>query len=253
MNTLLYMWCLFTNVEQALVHCIQPAGQLGGSLLAAAWAYVDVFLPHPHPQGPPLATLLVSAALLEAAGRLAAKLQTASKHAASVADHQTPEAQHAAAPWQQQSHEEGSELGHSSDKLSQQSLTTGLTQPSNPANEGKLRSQNNEPGLHPSSGKGWSVQSIQQSLAQLLRGFTLIARSGYLCHVCLHFVLHYVVSTFFYFEKTLVVATAGGSASQMVATFALMNSLSAGAVAVLQLTATVSADCISADHLTWHF
>ena len=65
--------------------------------------------------------------------------------------------------------------------------------------------------------------------------------------MCLHFVLHYIVSTFFYFEKTLVVATAGGSASQMVATFAVMNSLSAGAVAVLQLTATVSINLLTTD------
>lgn len=92
------------------------------------------------------------------------------------------------------------------------------------------------------SNKGQSMHSMQslcQGLTELLKGFTMIARSGYLRHVCLHFVLHYIVSTFFYLQKTRVVAAAGGSASQVVASFALMNSLSAAAVAVLQLTATV--------------
>jgi len=85
----------------------------------------------------------------------------------------------------------------------------------------------------------WDLSALRQGLAQLLEGFRLIARSGYLCHVCLHFVLHYIVSTFFYFEKTLVVAGGGGTASQRVATFATLNSMSAGAVALIQLTATV--------------
>ena len=85
----------------------------------------------------------------------------------------------------------------------------------------------------------WDLGAVRRGVGQLLGGFRLIARSGYLCHVCLHFVLHYIVSTFFYFEKTLVVASGGGSASQRVATFATINSMSAGAVALIQLTATV--------------
>lgn len=85
----------------------------------------------------------------------------------------------------------------------------------------------------------WDLSAVRRGMSQLLEGFKLIARSGYLCHVCLHFVLHYIVSTFFYFEKTLVVASSGGSASQRVATFATINSMSAGAVALIQLTATV--------------
>ena len=83
------------------------------------------------------------------------------------------------------------------------------------------------------------MSALKRGLSQSVEGVRLIAKSGYLCHVCLHFVLHYIVSTFFYFEKTLVVASSGGSASQRVATFATLNSMSAGAVALIQLTATV--------------
>ncbi len=98
-------------------------------------------------------------------------------------------------------------------------------------------------GSHGSMWVTWDLSAVRRGMAQLLEGFRLIARSGYLCHVCLHFVLHYIVSTFFYFEKTLVVAGGGGTASQRVATFATLNSLSAGAVALIQLTATVRWPC----------
>jgi hypothetical protein len=94
-------------------------------------------------------------------------------------------------------------------------------------------------GTHGSMWVTWDLSTVRRGLAQLLEGFRLIARSGYLCHMCLHFVLQYIVSTFFYFEKTLVVAGGGGTASQRVATFATLNSMSAGAVALIQLTATV--------------
>ena len=83
------------------------------------------------------------------------------------------------------------------------------------------------------------MTALKRGLSQSVEGVRLIAKSGYLCHVCLHFILHYIVSTFFYFEKTLVVASGGGNASQRVATFATLNSMSAGAVALIQLTATV--------------
>ncbi len=98
-------------------------------------------------------------------------------------------------------------------------------------------------GTHGSMWVTWDLSAVRRGLAQLLEGFRLIARSGYLCHVCLHFVLHYIVSTFFYFEKTLVVAGGGGTASQRVATFATLNSMSAGAVALIQLAATVRFFC----------
>lgn len=278
------------------------AGQLGGSLVAAAWAFVGPLLPH-H-SGPPLATLLVSAALYEIAGRLAANMQSTSQHSISPANgHEqgrlsaaktqsesklraSPEVGHktdarvAAAPWQQQSQSFDVEQDASLGSTEQQAGAVQLRRASSAANDSQSKPSSFEGGpqgslwqpqasmrqsqgsedksqgsmrqpqgsekqsqgrekMSQGSKSSWSIQSVHQGLAQLLRGFTLIAKSGYLCHVCLHFVLHYIVSTFFYFEKTMVVATAGGSASQMVATFALMNSLSAGAVAILQLTATV--------------
>ena len=271
------------------------AGQLGGSLVAAAWAFMGSLLPH-H-SGPPLATLLGSAALYEVAGRLAANMQSTSQHPIFPANEQeqgTPfaakthlesklraspeagrktEASVAAAPWQQQSQswsvEQDDSLGSTEQQagavqlrrassaandsqpkpssfeggpqgsLRQPQASTRQSQGSEDKSQGSLRQSQGSEEKSQGSASSCSIQSVQQGLAQLLRGFTLIAKSGYLCHVCLHFVLHYIVSTFFYFEKTMVVATAGGSASQMVATFALMNSLSAGAVAILQLTATV--------------
>ena len=108
-------------------------------------------------------------------------------------------------------------------------------------------------GKHPKSHSGkpvwasWDLSAVKRGLSQLLEGFRLIAKSGYLCHVCLHFVLHYIVSTFFYFERTLVVAGGGGSASQRVATFATINSMSAGAVVLIQLTATVQCLMLHSD------
>ena len=103
-------------------------------------------------------------------------------------------------------------------------------------------SQRGTKAVQKNSGNTWGtcdLSGAHQGLSQLFEGFRLIAKSGYLCHVCLHFVMHYLISTFFYFEKTLVVASSGGSASQRVATFATINSMSAGAVALIQLTATV--------------
>ena len=217
----------------------ENVGQLSGSLVAAAWASMGALrIPKPDgtaTAGPPVTMLLVSAVLLEVAGRLAIRMQPAGKSKDDVPDSRS-EVQSASSTRVKSSELDG--RGASLAKASQQ-----LRQTQDSDIEQQTDWGLNSHASHSSKqDKPLSVQgfdSVMQGLAQLLEGFTLIARSGYLCHVCLHFVLHYIVSTSFYFARTLVVATAGGSASQMVATFALMNSLSAGAVAVLQLTATV--------------
>ena len=164
--------------------------------------------------------LLLAAALLEVAGRLAAGMQCSQTLSNLSAHHKKLEHDTDSQPAKsKQAFSDAVQKGaHSYSKLSHHD--TQLTQ--------------GRPQLPQGSSSGaW------QGLSQLFEGFQLIAKSSYLCHVCLHFVLHYLMSTFFYFEKTLVVASSGGSASQRVATFATINSMSAGAVALIQLTATV--------------
>lgn len=158
--------------------------------------------------------LLLAAALLEAAGRLGASMQCSQTLSDLTTRHKKLE------PDKPTTTEQAiSTTGHSS---SHRRRETQLTERSSTLARGV-----------------GSLRGAWQGGGQLFEGFWLIAKSGYLCHVCLHFVLHYLVSTFFYFEKTLVVASGGGSASQRVATFATINSMSAGAVALIQLTATV--------------
>lgn len=199
-------------------------GQLAGSITAATWASLPALTPASTPSstptGPPFAMLLVSASLLEAAGRLAAAMQCSDTFSTEAvhykkAEPDRPESDHAHA-----------HSRHASSSISQ--------------SHGKP-SQRGTKAVQKNSGNTWGtcdLSGAHQGLSQLFEGFRLIAKSGYLCHVCLHFVMHYLISTFFYFEKTLVVASSGGSASQRVATFATINSMSAGAVALIQLTAT---------------
>ena len=161
--------------------------------------------------------LLFAAALLEAAGRLAAAMQCSETFSDLGAQHKKSEPDKQALDKQAVSN-----AGHNSSHAKLNHRDARLIKD------------------RPKRAQGvCSLSRAQQGLSQLFEGFWLIAKSGYLCHVCLHFVLHYLVSTFFYFEKTLVVASGGGSASQRVATFATINSMSAGAVALIQLTATV--------------
>ncbi|KAL3148605.1 hypothetical protein ABBQ38_014033 [Trebouxia sp. C0009 RCD-2024] len=192
-------------------------GQLAGSITAAAWASLPAPTPASWPShtpaGPPFAMLLLAAALLEAAGRLGASMQCSQTLSDLTTRHKKSEPDKPT-----QSDQAVSTTGQSS---SHRRRETQLTE----------RSSAHGPGVG-------SLRGAWQGGGQLVEGFWLIAKSGYLCHVCLHFVLHYLVSTFFYFEKTLVVASGGGSASQRVATFATINSMSAGAVALIQLTAT---------------
>ena len=163
--------------------------------------------------------LLLAATLLEVAGRLAAAMQSSESLSDLDVHHKKLE------------YDVGSHLAHSRQAVS--SYKGG-------PNHSKLTEHDTHITHElPKSTQG-SSRGPSQGLSQLFEGFRLIATSSYLCHVCLHFVLHYLVSTFFYFEKTLVVASGGGSASQRVATFATINSMSAGAVALIQLTATVS-------------
>ena len=204
------------------------AGQLAGSVTAATWASLPALTPRrdPHrpPPGPPLAMLLVSAMLLEAAGRMSTVMQCSDslpKLAAHQKQHEDElqDLQNVPVLTRQAVSSKGHDQSQSQIKFTQRhgkDITTSM-----------------------SDGHNMSSSAARHGLNQLFEGFRLISKSGYLCYVCLHFVLHYLVSTFFYFEKTLVVASSGGSASQRVATFATINSMSAGPVALIQLTATV--------------
>ena len=177
--------------------------------------------------------LLVSATLLEAAGRLAATMQ--------CSDSLSNEAVH---------HKKSEPDMHESDHAHAQRRHASSSVGHSHAQSHSKPSQHSTKAARDGSRGTWGacdLSGARQGLSQLFEGFWLIAKSGYLCHVCLHFVMHYLVSTFFYFEKTLVVANSCGSASQRVATFATINSMSAAAVAFIQLTATV---CCHA-HTSW--
>lgn len=198
-------------------------GQLAGSLTAAAWASIPSFSlagdPSSHPDGPPLAPLMLSAVLLETAGRMAASMQPTRT-------------------FEDLSKKTEADNQYARTTSRQSNLTPVPSQSQSDLSRPPSATRVPSRVTHGSMWITWDLSAVRRGLAQLLEGFRLIARSGYLCHVCLHFVLHYIVSTFFYFEKTLVVAGGGGTASQRVATFASLNSMSAGAVALIQLTAT---------------
>ena len=164
--------------------------------------------------------LLVAAALLEVAGRLASAMQCSETLLDLDAHHKKLE------------DIVGSHPAHSKRAVSNAVHKGGHS-------SSKLNRHDPQLTLEPLQKPRGSPTGAWQGLGQLFQGFRLIAKSSYLFHVCLHFVLHYLVSTFFYFEKTLVVASGSGSASQRVATFATINSMSAGAVAIIQFTATV--------------
>ena len=173
--------------------------------------------------------LLLAAALLEVAGRLAAAMQCSETLLDLAAHHKRLE------------HNTGSQPAHN-----KQALSAVVDNASH--SHSKLSHHAPQLSPEPPQRPRGSFSGARQGLSQLFEGFRLIAKSSYLCHVCLHFVLHYLVSTLFYFEKTLVVASGGGSASQRVATFATINSMSAGAVALIQLTATVH---FTSKYSTW--
>ncbi len=73
------------------------------------------------------------------------------------------------------------------------------------------------------------------SSARLLDSFRLIAASPYLRHLCAFLTLNYVVSSFFYFERSLVVAAAAQDAVGRMRLFAGINSASGAVIAVVQV------------------
>ena len=73
-----------------------------------------------------------------------------------------------------------------------------------------------------------------------MEGFGLIYKSSYLRSISLFLMLSSSVSSFMYFERSLVVAAASTAASSRIALFASMSGISALGIAVLQLTVTVS-------------
>uniref|UniRef100_A0A7R9YTZ2 ADP,ATP carrier protein n=1 Tax=Chlamydomonas euryale TaxID=1486919 RepID=A0A7R9YTZ2_9CHLO len=75
-------------------------------------------------------------------------------------------------------------------------------------------------------------------VAQLLQGFTMIARSPYLLMVCGYLMMTYIVGSLMYFQRSLVVATAVADSNARAAFFARLHSASAAAIICLQLTAT---------------
>jgi hypothetical protein len=77
------------------------------------------------------------------------------------------------------------------------------------------------------------VEARGASLTSALR---LIRGSHYLCHLCVFLFMNAMVSSMFYFTKTLMVAHSGLDTSSLrTAWFAAVNSMSAGVMLVLQV------------------
>ena len=74
------------------------------------------------------------------------------------------------------------------------------------------------------------------SAARLLDSFRLIASSPYMRHLCAFLTLNYVVSSFFYFERSMVVAAAARDAVGRTRLFAAINSASGAVIAVVQVS-----------------
>jgi hypothetical protein len=85
----------------------------------------------------------------------------------------------------------------------------------------------------PGSASGWRRQ-----VHNVLEGFYLIIRSGYLLLLCLFLLLTYMVGSLMYFERSLVVAQQVTSTSSRTAFFARVNSYSAFIITGMQLTVT---------------
>ena len=81
--------------------------------------------------------------------------------------------------------------------------------------------------------------SKQPGFKQLMEGFRLVHKSAYLLSISLFLILASSVSSFMYFQRSLVVAAASDAASSRVAMFASMSGASALGIAALQLLATV--------------
>ena len=85
------------------------------------------------------------------------------------------------------------------------------------------------------------------SAVRRLDSFRLIVASPYLRHLCAFLTLNYVVSSFFYFERSLVVAAAANDSVGRTRLFAAMNSASGAIIAVLQVSQlAASPQCASA-------
>lgn len=79
---------------------------------------------------------------------------------------------------------------------------------------------------------------IKHKFSAMLEGLQLILASTYLLHVCCFLWLTAVVSSFFYFQKTSVVATAVANALDRRRMFAQVNSFTAVFILIGQLTLT---------------
>ncbi|GAB4816937.1 hypothetical protein N2152v2_003983 [Parachlorella kessleri] len=206
-------------------------GQLVGSLVAASLAKAPLL--RPTPGSPSLLPLLLSAALLATAGQCAVRFRVGSSHLPSARAAAGPTGGlAAAAPASSRSQARGGSAGPGSSwRANPDTVLVSIDGEASPTKPlaGRL-----------SSGKGGAARGVlwRTALGSSVEGFNLIMRSAYLRHLCLFLVLNYIVSSFFYFEKSLVVATAVQDAASRTAWFAAINSASAFCILGLQLLAT---------------
>eukprot|EP00887_Chlorella_sp_A99_P000869 scaffold5.g869.t1 len=210
-------------------------GQLVGSLAAVALARAPLLRPG-GAHSPSLLPLLLSAGLLEVAGQCVLRFRppggavlpgsrSASPSRAphfprgSVAVKANP-GPHVGG--QQQQPGGGSGAGDGDDHQLGMARTTSSTRVGSDS-KGRARTQRGQQG--------------GQLAERVLEGYRMIIASPYLQHLCAYLILNYIASSFFYFEKSLAVATVANAASRT-AWFATINSASAFFILALQLLAT---------------
>lgn len=84
-----------------------------------------------------------------------------------------------------------------------------------------------------------AAQPSRSQLREYLHSFRMIYASPYLVHICGYLMSSSSISACLYFEKQLAVAAASNRSSERIKLFANINSLSACAIMLLQLTVTV--------------
>ncbi|KAL4425483.1 hypothetical protein ABPG75_009499 [Micractinium tetrahymenae] len=200
-------------------------GQLLGSLAAGALARAPVL--GGGGGAPSLLPLLASAGMLELAGQAAARYRLQGKPAGSSGALMSPTS--AARESSDDVEEAGSSGSGHSKALGKSSPAAGGKAAAGAALSGSA----GRLGARRSGGGSF----LDQLLGRTLEGYRLIRASPYLLHMCAYLALNYTTSSFFYFEKTLVVARVPDAASRT-AWFAAINSVSAFFILGLQLLAT---------------
>ena len=182
-------------------------GQLAGSLLATAYATLlqarsDAGLTGSRLQEAALqaAPMLLSAALLEAAGRMAGQLRAVPPAAAGQLPGKRSRSSPPAGADPQRSPLHASQVLMRPCMPPIPCLAACVCMPQC----GHLTDVPLFGGQRAGSGGRGAAAQLRRSFARMWQGFELILASGYLSHLCLYIVLNTVISSFAYFLKSMV-------------------------------------------------